>query len=145
MAKDKKNEALFISEPGPFRKFHYLHLDIKRLSLLLTDTLTRNPEGRLQCHPHEGYTILSTEYYCINSYSYHLPPWGLIPSRVSGRGYKIGPVCLSVCVCVCASVSSLTAEPFDVRTRNLVQALTLTISWMSSKVKVIGQRSRSPL
>ncbi len=25
----------------------------------------------------------------------------IFPSRVSGRGYKIGPVCLSVCVCVC--------------------------------------------
>ena len=24
-----------------------------------------------------------------------------IPSRVSGRGYKIGPVCVSVCLSVC--------------------------------------------
>ncbi len=39
-----------------------------------------------------------------------------IPSRVSGRGYKIGPVCLSVCLLV----SSLTAEPFDVWTQDLV-------------------------
>ncbi len=23
-----------------------------------------------------------------------------IPSRISGRGYKIGPVCVCVCVCV---------------------------------------------
>ncbi len=34
-----------------------------------------------------------------------------IPSRVRGRGYKIGPVC----VCVCPSVSALTAEPFELR------------------------------
>ncbi len=32
-----------------------------------------------------------------------------ITSRVSGRGNRIGPVC----VCVCVSVSTLTAEPFD--------------------------------
>ncbi len=25
----------------------------------------------------------------------------LFPSRVSGRGYKIGPVCLCVCLSVC--------------------------------------------
>ena len=29
----------------------------------------------------------------------------IIPSRVSGRGYKIGPVCPSVCLSVCVSVS----------------------------------------
>ena len=51
---------------------------------------------------------------------------------------------MCVCVSVCLSVSALTAEPFDVRSRNLVQGLTLIISWMSSMVKVIGQRSRSP-
>ncbi len=47
-------------------------------------------------------------------------------------------------VCVCVSVSALTAEPFDIQTRNLVEALTLIISRKSLKVKVIGQRSRSP-
>ncbi len=52
-------------------------------------------------------------------------------------------VCVCVCVSVCLSVSALTAEPFSVRSRNLVQGLTLIISWTSSKVKVIGQRSRS--
>ncbi len=67
-----------------------------------------------------------------------------IPSRVSGRGYKIGPVCLCVRPCVCLLVSALTAEPFDIQTRNLVEALTLIISRMSSKIKVICQRSRSP-
>ncbi len=45
----------------------------------------------------------------------NMPKW-LIPSRVSGRGYKIGPVCVCVCVCVCQLVSALTAEPFDLRT-----------------------------
>ncbi len=39
----------------------------------------------------------------------------VIPSRVSGRGYKIGPVCLCVCACVCLSVSALTLEPFKPR------------------------------
>ncbi len=29
-----------------------------------------------------------------------------IPSRVSSRGYKIGPVCLCVCVSVCYSALS---------------------------------------
>ncbi len=47
-------------------------------------------------------------------------------------------------LCVCQLVCALTAESFDIRTRNLVEALTLIISRMSSKVKVIGQRSRSP-
>ncbi len=64
----------------------------------------------------------------------------IFPSLVSGRGYKISPVCL----CVCLLVSALTAEPFDIRTQNLVEALTLIISRMSFEVKVIGQRSRSP-
>ncbi len=50
----------------------------------------------------------------------------------------------SVCVCVCLSVSALTAEPCVVWSQNLAQGLTLIISWMSSKMKVIGQRSRSP-
>ncbi len=44
---------------------------------------------------------------------------------------------------VCVSVYALMAEPFDIRFQNMVEALTL-ISWMSSKVNVIGQRSRSP-
>ncbi len=65
-----------------------------------------------------------------------------IPSRVSGRGYKIGPVCPSVCVCLL--VSSLTAEPFGLGPQNLVLRMSLVISQPSSKVKVIGQRSRSP-
>ncbi len=42
-------------------------------------------------------------------------------------------------MCVCLSVAALTAEPFDVKTHNLVDALTLIISRMSLKVKVKGQ------
>ncbi len=37
----------------------------------------------------------------------------IITSRVSGRGYRIGAMFLCVYVCVCLSVSTLTAEPFD--------------------------------
>ncbi len=40
---------------------------------------------------------------------------------------------------MCVSVSTLTAEPFDIQTQYLVEALTLIISRMSSKVKVKGQ------
>ncbi len=67
----------------------------------------------------------------------------LFPPASAVEGIKSVP---SVCVCVsvCLSVSALTAEPFDIQTRNLVEALTLQISRMSLKVKVIGQRSRSP-
>ena len=57
-----------------------------------------------------------------------------IPSRVAVEGIKSVPS-----VCVCVSVNALTAEPFDIQTRNLVEALTLIISRMSSKVKVKGQ------
>ncbi len=45
----------------------------------------------------------------------------IVPSRVSGRGYKIGPVCVSVRLSVCLSVTTLTAEPFDAVTQNLVE------------------------
>ena len=48
-----------------------------------------------------------------------------------------------VCGCVCLFVSTLTAELFDIWSRNLVQRLTLIISRTSLLVKVIGQRSRS--
>ncbi len=68
----------------------------------------------------------------------------MIPSRVSGRGYKIGPVRLCVCVCVCSSVSTLMAEPFDIRAQNLASTIICIISRMSLMIRVIGQRSRSP-
>ncbi len=66
---------------------------------------------------------------------YNFPPASAV------EGIKSVPC---VCVCVCSSVSALPAEPLKIRTQNLVEGLTLTISWISSKVKVIGQRSRSP-
>ena len=63
----------------------------------------------------------------------------LFTSRVSGQGYRNGPVC----VCVCPCVNTLVAEALHLWSRNLVQGLTLMISRTSSMVKVIGQRSRS--
>ncbi len=61
-------------------------------------------------------------------------------SRVSGRGYKNG----GVCVCVCQCVNTLTAEPIGIHSQNLVQGLTFMKSRTSLMVKVIGQRSGSP-
>ncbi len=40
---------------------------------------------------------------------------------------------------VCVPVNALTAEPFGIQFQNLVEALILIISWMSSKAKVKGQ------
>ncbi len=37
---------------------------------------------------------------CIGAYVLDLTRMVIFPSRVSGRGYKIGPVCLCVCVSV---------------------------------------------
>ena len=65
-----------------------------------------------------------------------------IPSRVSGRGYKIGPFCVSVYLCDCQLVNALTAELFDVGTRNLLWGLNLAISQTNSMVKIIGQGSK---
>ena len=48
------------------------------------------------------------------------------------------------CLCVCPSVSALMFEPFELRTWNSAGTLPLIISRTSLKVKVIGQRSRSP-
>ncbi len=42
-------------------------------------------------------------------------------------------------LCVCLLLSAPPAEPFDIRTQNLVERLRLTTSRTSSKVKVIGQ------
>ncbi len=43
--------------------------------------------------------ILVTVKYKVDLWSKDVRCW-FIPSSVSGRGYKIGPVCLSVCVLV---------------------------------------------
>ncbi len=67
--------------------------------------------------------------------------WLSFPPASAVEGIKSVPC---VCVSVCQLVGALMAEPFDVRTQNLVSWLTLTMSRMSSKVKVIGQSSRSP-
>ncbi len=61
-------------------------------------------------------------------------------SRMSGRGHRMGPVF----VCVCPSVSTLLAEPFDVQTINLTCRSAWTISRPSLMDKVVSQRSRSP-
>ena len=39
----------------------------------------------------------------------------VVPSRVSGRGYKIGPVCVSVCLSVCLSVTIIDLTHFSVQ------------------------------
>ncbi len=41
-----------------------------------------------------------------NSLSSRTPSHPIFPSRVSGRGYKIGPVCVCVCLSVCHSALS---------------------------------------
>ena len=42
-----------------------------------------------------------------------------------------------MCVCLCLSVSALMAEQFDIRTQNMMEALALIISQISSKVKMM--------
>ena len=64
-----------------------------------------------------------------------------VTSRVSGRDYKNGLVRLSVCLSVCLFVSALTADSFDVRSWNLVQALTLMIPY-NYKLDCQGHRSK---
>ncbi len=80
-----------------------------------------------------------------NRYSkFILEDGDFFPPASAVEGIKSVPsVCPCVRVSVCLSFSALTAEPFDIQTQNLVEALTLN-SRMSSKVKVIGQSSRSP-
>ena len=73
--------------------------------------------------------------------------WVIFTSRVSGRGNSIGPVfmCFHVSVfpcfrvSVCQLVSALMAKPLDIRTRKLVEGLSLIKSGTSILVKVIGQ------
>ena len=59
-----------------------------------------------------------------------------VTSRVSGRGNIIGdsgPVCL----CVCLSVCTFTAEALDLRPWYLAWRLTLTLARMGLKVRVV--------
>ena len=49
----------------------------------------------------------------------------------------------SVGVCVCLFVNALKSEVFNIGTWNLVCGTSVTMTQTSSKVKVIGQRSRS--
>ena len=49
-----------------------------------------------------------------------------------------------MCPCVCLLVSAIPPEPFNIRTQNLQESLTLTTIRMSLKVRVICLRSRSP-
>ncbi len=60
-----------------------------------------------------------------------------ITSRVSGTGNIIGPVC--VCLFVCLSVCALTAKSLDLGPQFLAWRLTLTLTIMGLKVRVIGQ------
>ncbi len=48
---------------------------------------------------------------------------------------------MSVSVCVCQCVGTLTAERIDVRSQNLVQGLTLMTSLGSLMVKVIQMKN----
>ncbi len=57
-----------------------------------------------------------------------------IPSHFTGRGYKIG-----------AYVITVPSEPFTVLTRNLMEALTLIMSSIWSKVKVVMLENLSDL
>ncbi len=62
--------------------------------------------------------------------------------RISGQGNVFGPVLRSVCPSARLSVNTLTAEPFDLRTQNLVEGCIWRISRTSLilKVKVQGHQ-----
>ncbi len=62
--------------------------------------------------------------------------WSLLPPASAVQVIESVP---SFCLLVCA----LTAEPFEIPTRNVVWASSWSISRMSSMIKVIGQRSKS--
>ena len=62
-------------------------------------------------------------------------PWAQTPGWCTMQAFQSGCVCVSVRPCV----NTLTAEAFDIWLQNLVQGLTMNISWTSSLVKVKGQ------
>ena len=57
-------------------------------------------------------------------------------------GNVFGCICLSVCLCVCPSVQTITFELFHIKTSFLVCRYIFTISRSSLSIKVIGPRSR---
>ncbi len=68
----------------------------------------------------------------------------LHPASAEGVIVLTSCVCVCVCVCVCPSVRlTILAEWTDIQTWTLACRSGLSISRMSSNVKVIGQRSRS--
>ncbi len=87
-----------------------------------------------------GSTVNGVQYPNTSHGLHYLPRQrSRVTSRVSGRGHRIGAVCVSVCV----SVRTLTTEPFDLWPWFLVWELTLTLARLGLYVKVVGQRSRS--
>ena len=68
----------------------------------------------------------------------------IIPSRVSGRGYKIGPVCVCVCVSVCLSVCQH-SHGWTVWATDLKFGRNIAFDNISDKFEGQGQRSRTPL
>ncbi len=87
---------------------------------------------------------------CISIVAYHAagldslqtkykPPKTLkiIPSRVSGRGYKIGPVCVSVCVSVCQR-----SHGWTVWATNLKFGVDIAFDNILDEFRGQGQRSK---
>ena len=67
----------------------------------------------------------------------------IFTSYISKRGNVLGTLCVSACLSGCLYITTLEAEPSDRWTWNLVGRFLFNRAWMSSKVKVIGQRSSS--
>ncbi len=53
------------------------------------------------------WVIIHDMFALLESYHFYLP------HQRCGRGNRIGPICLCVHLCICASISTLTAEPLD--------------------------------
>ncbi len=87
-----------------------------------------------------SYSLQNICRFNISAISLHADIWFLPPASA----VEVIESVLSVCLWVCPSVSTLTTKSFEVRTRNFACVLTWTISRSSSRVKVIGQRSKPP-
>ncbi len=85
------------------------------------------------CMSWQNYQISVLLRYCC------IWPFCIFPSRVSGRGYKIGPVCACVCVCVfvCQRSHGWTIWPTDLK-------FSMDITFDNISDEFEGQRSRSP-